>query len=191
MSHLEEQSISTLDPLISTLQLQMLSLAEQRKIAFWATKTAMMLDNTQSDPIIPSAKLARMRTHRAIPGGTRVWLGACAELHPLVTSHTVRIDTVSTDEPDKQLPTGFYTPMKIGHLCLYIYFPMMDFVIQHPPQYHIALARIWPRRASDLPWPPPGQPRNSIEFENFASSLRESWRVFDVDHALRLGVKES
>src|SRR5262249_11340205 len=113
-SRLEAQSISALDSLINTLQLQILSLAEQRQIALWATKTAMMLDNTQSAPIISPVQLARMRTHRAIPAGTRVWLSACAELHPLVTSHTVRIDTVNMDEPGEQLPTGFYAPMKIG-----------------------------------------------------------------------------
>ena len=191
LSNLEASSISTLDPLITTLRLQMLPLTAQRLISLWAAKTAIMLDNTQTDPILPPAKLSRMRNHRAIPGGTRVWLGACAELHPLVMSHTVRIATVNIDGPDKQLPTGFYAPMKIGHLCLYVYFPMMDFVIQHPPEYHIALARIWPRRASDLPWPPPGQPRDSAEFELFANSLRQSWRVFSVDHALRHGVKES
>jgi hypothetical protein len=191
LSSLEAESISILDPLITTLRLQMLPLAAQRRIALWATKTAIMLDNTQTHPILPPVKLARMRSHRAIPGGTRVWLGACDELHPLVTSHTVRIETVNTEEPDKQFPTGFYTPMKIGHLCLYVYFPMIDFVIQHPSEYHIALARIWPRRASDLPWPPPGQPSNSAEFEKFANSLRQNLRAFSVDHARRHGVKES
>ncbi len=191
MSALETTSIPVLDPLISNLDLKFLSLHNQRQVALWAAKTAMMLDITQDRPILPKEKLARMRSHKAIPGGTRVWLGACAELYPLVTGLTVRIDTVNVNDRDESLPTGFYAPIKIGHKCLYVYFPMMDVVIQHPPPYGMALARIWPRRASDLPWPPPIQPPNGEMFEEFADDLHKAWRVFEPSHAQIYDIKES
>jgi hypothetical protein len=192
LSRLEAESINILHPLISSLKMQMLSLTAQRQIALWATKTAMMMDNVQIDPILPTVKLARMRSHRAIPGGTRIWMGACTELYPLVTNHTVRIELESLEKSGGRFPTGFYAPMKIGHLCLYVYFPMVDdLVIQHAPRYHLTLARIWPRRASDLPWPPPWMPGNGSEFEVFADLLYRSLRIFDVDRAHHVGIKES
>jgi hypothetical protein len=77
MSRLEEDAKAVLDPLVSGLKLQMVSLAAQRRIAFWATKTAMMLDLTQAQPILPFAKFARMRSHHAIPGATRIWMFVC------------------------------------------------------------------------------------------------------------------
>jgi hypothetical protein len=191
MSGLEAESIELLDSLINNLELRLISLHDQRRIALWATKTAMVLDNTQSEPILPQKKLARLRGHRAIPGGTRVWLGACAERHPIVTGLTVRIDTANIDNPGMPLPTGLYTPIKIGYMCLYVYFPMMDFVMQYPPPYTMAVARIWPRRASDLPWPPPAQPTNGAAFEEFADGFRRAWRVFSADRAQRYGIRES
>lgn len=192
LSRLETESIDILNPLISSLEMQMLSLATQRQIALWATKTAMMMDNVQIDPILPTVKLARMRSHRAIPGGTRIWMGACAELDPLVTNRTVRIELENLEKFYEGLPAGFYAPMKIGHLCLYVYFPMVDdLVIQHAPRYHLGLARIWPRRASDLPWPPPWMPEDGSEFEGFADLLYCSLRIFDMDRAQRFGIKES
>lgn len=191
MSKLEAESIDLLDPLINDLGLRLISLHDQRRIALWATKTAMVLDNTQSDPVLPQNKLARMRSNRAIPRGARVWLGAFAERQPMVTGLTVRIDTVDIDNSGTPLPTGLYTPIKIGHMCLYVYFPMMDFVIQNRPPYTMALARIWPRRASDLPWPPPAQPANGAAFEEFADGFRRAWRVFTPDHAQRYKIRES
>jgi hypothetical protein len=192
LSRLETESVDILDPLISSLKMQLLPLAAQRQIALWATKTAMMVDNTQVDPILPTMKLARMRSHRAIPGGTRIWIGACAELYPLVTNHTVRIDLENLEKNGERFPGGFYAPMKIGHLCLYVYFPMGDnLVIQLAPRHHLGLARIWPRRASDLPWPPPWMPRDGSEFEAFADLLYRNLGIFDVDRARRFGIKES
>lgn len=191
MSTLEGTSIPVLDPLISNLDLEIISLHDQRQIALWAVKTAMMLDITQDQPVLSKEKLARMRSHKAIPKGTRVWLGACAEIFPLVTGLTIRIDTVNMRDPSALLPVGFYAPMKIGHMCLYAYFPMMGIVIQHPPPYGLAVARIWPRRASGLPWPPPVQSSSGAAFEEFADDLRQSWRVFEPRQAQAYGIKES
>jgi hypothetical protein len=78
MSRVEEDSIDVLSPLIAGLDdVVRLSLAEQRQIALWATKTAMMVDQTQAVPLLTYAQRSRLRTHRAIPGGTRIWIGAC------------------------------------------------------------------------------------------------------------------
>lgn len=191
MSLLEEDSMEALHPLISGLDLQLVNLRRQRQIALWATKTAMIADQTQDEPLLPGAQLARMRTHRAIPGTTRVWVGASEELQPLVTSTTVRIELENLDDPEAPWPLGFYAAMKIGHLCLYVYFPGADVVVQHPPGYHTALARIWPRRRSGLPWPPPARPRNSESFERLADDLWRSLRLFVPERARELNLRES
>ena len=115
MSRLEVDSVDVLTPLIVGLDhVELLSLSQQRQIALWATKTAMMVDQTQADPILSYAQRSRLRTHRAIPGGTRVWIGACDAMNPIVTSHTVRIDLQRLDDPETPPPVSFYTPLKIG-----------------------------------------------------------------------------
>jgi hypothetical protein len=82
--------------------------------------------------------------------------------------------------------------MKVVHLCLYVYFPMADnLVIQLAPRHHLRLARILPRRASDLPWPPPWILSDGSEFEVFADLLYRNLRIFYVDRARRFGIKES
>jgi hypothetical protein len=189
MSALEADSIDVLDPLITRLDLRLVSLQHQRQIAVWAVKTAMMLDQTQPVPLLPQPQLARMRTHRAIPGGTRVWIGACDELFPLVTSHTAQMELEKLDEPAAAWPAGFYAPMKIGHLCLYVYFSGADVVVQHP--YRMAIARIWPRRGSSLPWPPPVRPTDGDSFESFADTLWRELALFGPDRARHFGLRET
>ncbi|MEU3262155.1 hypothetical protein ABZ694_30970 [Streptomyces albidoflavus] len=191
MSRLEDSSKGALEPLIIRQNLDLISLRQQRQIALWATKTAMMADQVQQNPLLPSHQLRRMRTHRAIPGGTRVWLGSCRERYPTVTSHTVRIDLTGVSTPGTAQPAGFYCPMKIGHLCIYVYFPAADVVIQHPPEFHLSVARIWPRRSSDLPFPPPVQPQNGEAFEAFADELRMSLYLYTHEQAAEHGIKES
>ena len=78
--------MEVLDPLISGLESQIVTRRQQRAIAVWATKTAMMCDLTQATPLLRADQLRRMRTHRAIPGSARVYMGACLSLNPLVTS---------------------------------------------------------------------------------------------------------
>lgn len=191
MSRLEGDSIATLDPLISGLELQIVSRAEQRALALWAVKTAMMCDLTQAEPLLNPDQRRRLRTHRAIPGSTRVWLGACRELYPIVINHTVRIDMTNLDSPSTPFPDGFYAPMKIGHLCLYVYFAQTDVVVRHLPIYHLGLARIWPRRHGVVAWPPPGMPTDGREFEVFADAFQRELLVYSRDHAARHGVNES
>ncbi len=77
----------------------------------------------QAAPLLSFAQRSRLRTHRAIPGGTRVWIGACDTMNAIVTAQTVRSELEQLDDPDAPRIIGFYTPMKIGHLCLYVFFP--------------------------------------------------------------------
>jgi hypothetical protein len=191
MSELEASAKEALEPLIIRQELAFISLRRQRQIALWATKTAMMADQSQQAPLLPSYQLRRMRTHRAIPGGTRVWLGSCGERDPLVTSHTVRSDLIDASAPDSPQSVGFYCPMKIGHLCIYVYFPAADVVIQHAREFHLSVARIWPRRSSDLPFPPPIQPRDGPAFETFADELYKSLYHYTPRQAAEHGIKES
>lgn len=191
MARLEDESIPILDPLIRGLELQIVTRRQQRAIAVWATKTAMMCDLTQAQPLLRVDQRRRMRTHRAIPGSTRVWLGACRELNPIVINQTVRIDMTNLDSPSTPFPDGFYAPIKIGHLCLYVYFAQTDVVVRHLPIYHLGLARIWPRRGGDIAWPPPGMPTDGREFEVFADAFQRELLVYSRDLAAQHGLGES
>lgn len=191
MSRLEISSVGALEPLIIRQNLNLISLQQQRQIALWATKTAMMLDQTQQAPLLPLHQLWRMRTHQAIPSGTRVWLGSCPERSPTVTSLTVISELTDVAAPGTPQPVGFYCPMKIGHLCIYVFLPAVDVVIQHAREFHLSIARIWPRRSSGLPFPPLVQPQNGQAFEAFADALYKSLYLYTPEQAAEHGIKES
>src|SRR5262245_39069663 len=146
MAQLEADSIPVLERSVGALELQRVDPSEQRQIALWATKTAMMIDQTQVEPQLPGRQLARLRTHRAIPGGTRVWMGACNALDPVVTGYATKVELEAVDDANAPRPQGLYAPMKLGHLCLYVYFPASDVVVMPSSLYRPSLARIWPRR---------------------------------------------
>jgi hypothetical protein len=190
MAQLETDSIPVLDRLISSLELQLLSQRAQRQIALWATKTAMMTDQTQAAPLLPPQQLARLRTHGAIPGGTRIWIGACEALYPIVTSYTIKIELEAIDDPDAPRPQGFYAPMKVGHLCLYVYFPANEVVVRPPANpYMLTVARIWPRRG-EIAWPPPARPADGVAFEVFARRFWRDWVILTPESAREQGVRE-
>lgn len=178
-------------PLISGIDLQLLPLTSQRQLALWAVKTAMVLEHAQVAPVLPSTQLTRMRSHRAIPGNTRVWLGACDELYPLVTSYTIRIDLENRQNPGVLHPGGFYAPMKSDMFaCMFISLPQ---TLQYNillARYGAAVARIWPRRGSSLPWPPPVRPSDGEEFEYFASIFWQELAIFTPAKARELRLKE-
>lgn len=188
LSELEERSIPILDPLISGLQLRLLSPREQRQLALWAVKTAMLTDLTQAEPILRFTMRSRLRTHRAVPAGTRVWLGACGELNPIVTNLTVRAELRPPDGGEAIL--GFYSPMKIGHLCLYVYFPMADVVVDVPNPYPGGLVRIWGRRHGDVAWPGVLIPRDGSAFEIYADALWHALIVLTPGSAREQNVRE-
>ena len=189
MSQLERDSMGALDSLIRDTAIEEITLKRQRQIALWATKTAMMADLTQSAPILTRTQRRRMRTHGAIPGGTLVWMGSCGETYPLVTSHTVRIELEDTNQPDTVRQTRFFCSMKIGHLCLYIYFAPPGFVVRHRPEHYMCMARIWPRRASGLPFPPPIRPADGPAFEEYSDDLWESFQIFTPEEAEAYGLR--
>lgn len=191
MSRMEADSIEILDPLISGFETRIVSRSQQRALAVWATKTAMMTDLTQAEPILAPDQRRRMRTHRAIPGSARIWIGACREIYPLVTNHTVRIELENLDDPAAPWPVGFYSPMKIGHLCAFVYFPQADVVVQHPPIYHLSLARIWPRRGSDIAWPGFRVLPDGDAFEEFSDRFWRELRLYTPQLARRHNITDS
>jgi hypothetical protein len=188
LSDLEAASIPVLDPLISGLQLRLLGPREQRQIALWAVKTAMLTDLTQAGPILDFRARSRLRTHRAIPAGTRVWLGSCGAINPLVTNLTVLSELRLHDGGETVV--GFYSPMKIGHLCLYVYFPMGDVVIQMPNPYPGGLVRIWGRRHGDVAWPGVLIPPDGAGFEVWAGRLWRELIVLTPESAREQDVRE-
>lgn len=188
LSELEQASIPVLDPLISGLDLRLLSVRDQRQVALWAVKTAMLTDLTQAEPILSYRARSRLRTHRAIPKGTRVWIGACGQLYPIVTNLTIRTELRPRGGGEPSI--GFYSPMKIGHLCLYVYFVMIDVVIQMPNPYPGGLMRVWGRRYGDIAWPGLLIPRDGSAFELYAARLRNELLVLTPESAREQGVRE-
>jgi hypothetical protein len=81
--------------------------------------------------------------------------------------------------------------MKVGHVCLYVFFPVTNAVVRHPREYHLALARLWPRRWSDIGWPPAGVPEDGPQFEEFANRFWRDLQVYTREQAIEHDIRDS
>jgi hypothetical protein len=192
MARLEERSIPVLTPLIEGFDgVELLSPRDQRQLALWAVKTAMVTDLTQAQPLLRPDQRRRLRTHGAIPGNARVWIGACDELYPIATAITIRSELQHNLIPGASRIVGFFTPLKIGRLCLYVLFPQTEVVIRQRGRFLLSTARIWPRRYGDLPVPPPLRPATGQAWEIFARAFYDGMLVTDSTDARQRGIRDT
>lgn len=164
MSALEEEAKPILERLLTTTQLQPLLKNEQALIVRWATKTAMMLDFTQEEPLVPQRDRTLFYRRRTIPRRAWVWLGGCRELLPLTMSHTMRAEMEPIDGGERAI--GFYAPVKVGHLIIYWVLPGAPVKIALRREWHLATWRIWPRPTGIL-FPPPALLADGEAFDGY------------------------
>jgi hypothetical protein len=77
MAALEEEAKPVLERIILTTDPQVLEGDELRVIGRWATKTAMMIDFTQEEPLVPQRDRTLFYKRQTIPRRSWIWLGAC------------------------------------------------------------------------------------------------------------------
>ena len=181
MSQLELAAKPVLVPLILG-ERPHLSEQDQMLLAFWAAKTAMMLQFIHPADIrgIPTAHYQWVYERREAPPDMRVWLSAASD-HFYRTAHYTRarrlpgaIPPWLRPPPDEPTPPDAYTAvMVIGRLVLSLVgwkTSDWDFTVAPDDRWAPARRCIWPPRPGGWSWPPDVVLGSRIDVERFAAA---------------------
>lgn len=130
---------------------------EQTLLSSWASKTAVVIQYMDSNPIIPKPRRKWLSIHHTPPPDTSVWI-ARYEGDGIVGSLTADL-FFKTEPKPLRFPDGqavWFTVGSLVFVVLSIY--IKDVVIR--PQFPVVLANhlfpIWPQRIKGLRWPSTG-----------------------------------
>jgi hypothetical protein len=180
MSQMEAQTKPLLEELLTSTTIRPLTKKEQLSIARWATKTAMMIDFTQEEPLVPEADRRGFGRYRSVPKRAWIWLGACEELLPLTMSQTVKAEMEPLEGGKRGV--GFFNPIKIGHLIIYFVLPPQTVEVHLRWHWALGTIKIWPK-PREFFWPPLARMRDGKAFDEYASSFWEELLLVDPSRA--------
>ncbi|HZD69827.1 MAG TPA: hypothetical protein VFA45_13250 [Actinomycetes bacterium] len=126
---------------------------QQRLLATWAVKTALMLDLGGRRPFIPTGFYREFRLRRCPLSSQVVWLGAYrGSRYAAWASHRALHVGISSDEP----PNGFVSTFTAFRAVFQVagHFTRGNMHVEDRRLMIAALARIWPPRAESIDWPP-------------------------------------
>ena len=152
LSVLEKDIQPVLGPLIEGKE-RTLAPDEQRLLATWAVKTALMLDLASGNPLIATGFYYDLRLRRCPLPSQVVWLGAYRDSqYAAWASHQALHVGISTIEPPNAFVSTF-TAFRavfqvVGHLT------RGNMNLDDRRLLAAALARIWPPRDEPIDWPP-------------------------------------
>jgi hypothetical protein len=174
MSDLEGHAQKIIRPLISDISLPLVRL-DQRVLALWSIKTAMVFECTnQTKKWFYSAEERRgLRDSSEPPANTYIWIGRYSQSLPLDTD--ARKLSLPADIP---FTGGYLTTFAIGHLVVQLLSvkskPESDgfrINFQLNP-WHRFLLQIWPVEQETVFWHPP------LSFSEFGISLEHLGKRF-------------
>jgi hypothetical protein len=171
MKDLDASAQPVLERLLFSLDRQVLSLAEQRVLASWATKIAMMLDYAPR-PVgyVSSYAHKRMYEDGLPPNDTYVWLAGRDYHEPFIE------DIVGSKLLQPHDRKVFTTTFRIGLPMFQVFLPEPLSGIE-PMRAGFAnyLIQLWPLTFKPAVWPPPALfERTTAGLMAFANSLRFS-----------------
>jgi len=152
LSVLEKDVQPVLGPLIHGEE-RTLAPDEQRLLATWAIKTALMLDLGGGRPLIPTGFYYDFRLRRCPLPGQVVWLGAYRDSYYAAwASHQALHVGISTNEP----PNAFVSTFTAFRAVFQVvgHFTRGNMNVDDRRLLAAALARIWPPREEPIDWPP-------------------------------------
>jgi hypothetical protein len=181
MSDLENAVRRPMGCLINDLSIP-LSCDDQYAIARWCCKTAMVIEGAKQDKnkFYGDEDRKNLRTMKAMPPDTWVWLGRCAQSYLLHAE--ARMLHVRRQMPNIQVRDGCATTFVIKNLILQMLSVHraagvgegnLRIEIQGG-DWHRSLIQVWPHLDGTTSWPPP-QP-----FAEHDESLRKLIRRFVV-----------
>ncbi len=151
LSVLENDVRPVLAPLIRGHE-RTLSVDEQRRLAAWAAKTALMLDLASGAPVIPSGFYYEFRQQRTPLRSQVVWLGAyLGNKKAIWAEHRGLHIGIGGDE----LSNGFVTTFSVFRVVFQIvgHFTVGGATFNDNRLLNAALAPIWPPQNEALDWP--------------------------------------
>jgi hypothetical protein len=161
MSQLETSSMNVLSPMIRG-EVTTLSIDEQKTVAAWAVKTAIVLQATGPARDIPGSHARRLRERGEAPPGVAVavghYVGTMSAMYGGTRLHILPEEGRDHDLPSRRDPRfGYRATICVGHLAIQAYqfettqFVDPDFGIPRVPPF----LSIWPAPRSVVRWPPP------------------------------------
>ncbi len=163
MRKLDESMLKFMAPALSEYATVELSENDQRMLARWATKVALLLALwMHDDPLlsqrlrmwVPSDNFPILHTHLGCPKHTRVWMAAMAPIPVSDVFATGRRLTVDGR------PVGYWVMFKLKRLVFYVTGVEVGHdgpVIEREPTRFVAsgaLVPIWPPAGDVVEWPP-------------------------------------
>jgi hypothetical protein len=174
MSQLESRVKPLLTPLIHGQPLT-LSREEQTAIAVWATKMAIVVEQTRiGKPTIPPAYRQHLRQHLQPPVGTHVWMARYGG------ARTIWFDRFDGNLDSSQKSGRVHAlTLSLGQLVLQVY----SLLIEKPEEIVIEkatpLPELWPNQLDQALWPPPIHPLDDAAMQGLAKSLLIGQQMLD------------
>jgi hypothetical protein len=152
MHRLEESARPFLEPMVRGRTCTLYDEGREQ-VAYWALKTAMMIDCAQEPKhrSVPPADYPALYRAQGVLPSTLVWIGVC----DFGAGATARHRTLHTVTDDTNVD-GFGAVLHVGHLVIYVVrIEIQDGkVMEIGGQLASALCRLWPQD-QPVTWPPP------------------------------------
>jgi hypothetical protein len=147
-----------------------LDLDEQRLLATWALKTAMMFDLASGSPVIPAGFFQALRQRRQPLESKFVWIAGYHGSLAAWAQHTPLRLGIADDQPPNAFVTTFTTFHVVFQVIGHFTRGGMDF--KDDRIYKDVLAQIWPPRLEVVDWPPQQVAFNDEWLETLAASIK-------------------
>ncbi|MEA2825945.1 MAG: hypothetical protein QOG43_384 [Actinomycetota bacterium] len=148
-----------------------LSLNNQRLLATWAVKTALLLNLVQSEKaFIPTGCFREFRQQRQPLGSTVVWIGAYSGRRWAAWARQIPL-YLGKPGPDK--PNAFLTTFTAMRVVFQVlgHFTSGNMTIHDERLASLALHSIWPPRGETLHWPRVGLAFGDDDLSSLAASF--------------------
>jgi hypothetical protein len=173
LSVLENDTKPILAPMVRGENRRLLP-EQQRLIAAWAAKTALMLDLASGSPIIPTGFFQEMRQQRRALRSHLVLVGAYTGERAARVDHRPLHVGIPTSEP----PNGFVTTFNAFRVVFQVlgHFTVGNRSFTERRVFRDALGLLWPPRESAMDWPPNLLAFDDDWFDMLAASVQSSPR---------------
>jgi hypothetical protein len=164
LSVLENDARPILAPMINGTGSFTLTSDQQKLLAAWALKTALVLDLVSGAPMIPAGFFYAFRQRREALPNTAVWIGAYLDKSAIWVDH---------HGIPAEKPTDFVTTFTVGRVVFHIV-GMIDEGTVALPTDTPALWRLAPRYQESIAWPRDNLAFGDESLRSLASSVTAS-----------------
>jgi hypothetical protein len=155
MSTLENESKDILSPMIRGEDTR-LSASDQRQVAIWAAKTAVVFERIyphKRASALPQAFARTIRDKRACPENTLVRAAAYDAVNCL-SWHQHHVLDLSPAFTTGDRINGYDSTLAVGHLVLQVFWSGLTTQVASRPEWDRFIFRLWPTMQDEITWPP-------------------------------------